>query len=112
MAKKQPAGPILDGAILRGPLFARVNSNAGQYAGITTLASGSATVVVSTTQANSDTLFLLGQVGNANVASGAVKGPIEVKTISPGAWFTLGTIDGVAVARDTLVHWMALQTTS
>lgn len=97
---------------LRKPLFTAAplidtSSRANAIAGITTLSSGSATVVVSTSSVKSDSLILLGQVGYANVGSGAAR-PIEVKTISDTGYFTLGVADGQAMARDTLLHWMLL----
>jgi len=91
--------------IFRGPLQTKTNSQAGQWAGRTTLNSGSVTVVISTTNVNSDSLILTGLVGNANVASGTAIHGTEVKTISPGGYFTLGTMDGIGIARDTIIMW-------
>lgn len=102
---------MLFGPQFKGPMFVDT-SKANSIAGKTTLASGSATAVVSTNQVNSDSLVFLGQVGYANLGSGDVRGPVEVKTIVSGVSFTLGVADGVAMARDTIVHWMILKTTA
>lgn len=83
----------------------RTNSHAAQYAGRTTLNSGSATVVVSTRAINSDSIISHSMLGNANVASGTAIRPTEVKTISSGGYFTFGTQDGVGIARDTVIMW-------
>lgn len=105
------APPIeqLFGPQFRAAPFINVASDANQFAGITTLASGSATVVISTAMVNSDSLILQSQLGNANVSSGQT-GVTEVKTISSGGYFTIGQQDGQALARDTLIHWMVLRT--
>ncbi len=104
----RPSLEQLFGAIFRGAPTTKASSAAGQWAGRTTVPSGSATATVSTTVVNSDSIILLGQVGNANVASGTAIRPFEVKTISPGGYFTLGTQDGQIVAggRDTIVPWI------
>lgn len=95
---------------LRRPPFTLANSDASQWAGRTTLNSGSATVTVSTDAVNSDSLILLGpEAPGTNVASGFAK-PIEVKSKNPGAAFVLGTTDGVAMARDTTVAWLVYRT--
>jgi len=108
----------LFGAIFRGAPTTRAQSAAGQWAGRTTVPSGSATAVVSTTVVNSDSIILLGQVGNAAVGSTAPGSatsvpPFEVKTISPGGYFTVGTMNGQALAtpaRDTILHWVVFKT--
>ena len=88
----------------RGPSFIDINSAATQFAGRTTLNSGSTTVVVSTTNVRSDSLVFLSMLGNANVASGQNR-VTEVKTISDSGYFTIGTQDGVAIARNTVIMW-------
>lgn len=111
MGRKQPS-ERLSKPVFRAPPFIDVRSTANQIAGITTLASGSATVVCSTTMVKSDSLILFGRVGNANVASGTSLRNLEVKTITDSAAFTLGTDDGAAIPRDTLIHWMLLDTST
>lgn len=100
---------VLAGPKLLGPLMANPASNSGAFIGNTLVPSGTALVTVSTSEVGSDTMFFLGSVGVGNVASGAVK-PFEVKSISPGAFFVLGTQDGQALGRDTNLHWMILKT--
>lgn len=100
---------MLAGPRLGGPLMANPASNSGAFIGNTLVPSGSATVTVSTTEVNSDTMFFIGGIGVGNVASGAAKA-FEVKSISPGNFFVLGSQDGVAAARDTTLSWMMLKT--
>lgn len=95
--------------LLRGPGHTKAQSATNQWAGRTTLASGSATVTVSTTVVGSDSIINLGIEGNANVASGTNR-VVEVKTLSPGNFLTVGTQDGQAIPRDTTVHWMIWKT--
>jgi hypothetical protein len=91
-------------------LTTQAQSAANRFAGRTTLSSGSATAVVSTTAVRSDSLILFGILGNANLGSGTAIRGIEVKTISPGGFFVFGTQDGVAIPRDTIIHWLIWQT--
>lgn len=98
---------VLAGPKLLGPLMADVRSSSGMFAGATLVPSGSGVVTVSNTEVNSDTLFFLGGLGVGNVTSAHA---FEVKSISPGNFFMLGTQDGVALVRDTQVHWMMLKT--
>lgn len=94
---------------LRGPLSTKVNSSANQFAGITTLGSNVATVTVSTTAVKSNSLILFGARTTLNVNS-ATGRAIEVKSIVDGSYFSFGTADGVAMARDTAIHWMLFRT--
>lgn len=94
----------LFGAHLRGAPHTKTNSAAQQFAGRTTIASGSATAVVSTTAVKSDSVIQMSFEGNANVASGTNR-CFEVKTISDSARFVIGTQDGEAVPRDTIAMW-------
>ena len=77
--------------------------------GRTVLSSGSVTQLASTTLASSDSIILLTGVAASNVSSGVSRG-IEVKSINPGVGFVVGTDDGVALDRNTTVHWMILRT--
>jgi hypothetical protein len=108
MAGRQTANQIFRG-MLRNPLTTKAASASNQWAGISTIDSGAATLVISTTIVDSDSLILFGRIGNANVGSGVNK-VIEVKTISPGGYFTLGADDGQAITRDTKIHWMVVRT--
>lgn len=86
-------------------------SRASQYAGRTTLNSGSATVTVSTTIVDSDSIILTGFASGdaADVGSGLAKG-IEVKSLNPGNAMVLGTVDGITMARDTTIMWVVFRT--
>lgn len=95
--------------MMRGPLTTKASSSSNQWAGRTTIESGSATITVSTTIVDSDSLILLGRQFNTNVLSGQSRA-LEVKSISPGNFFTLGTSDGVAIARDTAIMWLVIKT--
>ena len=95
----------LFGPIFRGMAATKANSSTVQFAGITTLNSGSTTVTVSTTLVKSDSLFFLGTQAPAAVGSATGK-PIEVKTVIDSSYFVLGTADGVAMGRDTNISWM------
>ena len=98
---------VLAGAQFRGPSFVNILSKTNQFAGRTTLTGGSTTVTVSTTVVTSDCLILLGhQAPGTDVASGGWR-DVEVKAINPGNAFVLGTADGVSMARDTIVMWLA-----
>jgi hypothetical protein len=98
---------IIYGPKFLGPMMADARSGAGAWVGNTLVPSGSAVVTVSTTEVNSDTLFFLGGLGVGNVTSAHA---FEVKSISPGNFFMLGTQDGVALVRDSNIHWMMLKT--
>lgn len=100
---------VLDNPWFRSIGFVDVRSNANAFAGFTTVLSGIATAVQSTTQVESDSMILLHQFGSGNVNSAFCRA-IEVKSISPGGFFTLGTQDGVALPRDTKVGWFILKT--
>lgn len=104
-----PVKETFYGPLLKGPMLTPANSAVNQWAGRTTLSSGSATVVVSTTLVNSDSLIMHNAEGNANVGSGTNR-VTEVKTISSGGYFTLGTQDGQAIPRDTVLMWQIIKT--
>lgn len=107
MSGRQTATQIFRG-LLRAPLTTKAGSASNQWAGISTINSGSATLVISTSIVDSDSLIMFNRLGNANVSSGINKA-IEVKTISPGGYFTLGPDDGQAIPRDTKIHWMIIR---
>lgn len=87
-----------------GPAVMSVASKANQFAGRTTLSSGSATVTVSSTVVGSDSILRFALQSHVRQNSGFGQ-PVEVATISPGNFFTLSTADGVAFARDTTIMW-------
>ncbi len=98
-------------AFFRGPPFTLAASHQYQFAGRTTLSSGSATVVVSTSVVKSDSIILRTPESNTRQSSGVAQ-PIEVMSIADGSHFTFGTADGQALARDTTIMWMLLNTSS
>ena len=62
--------------LLKGPMMTSVESGPRQFAGRTTLNSGSATITVSTQAIQSDSLVHLGFEGNAN--HGIIAGTLAV----------------------------------
>lgn len=100
---------ILHGALLKGPLHTSVSGAANAWSGITSIASGSATVTVSTTVVKSDSLILCGLQSLTDTSSGFGR-PVEVRTIVDGGYFILSHSDGEAQARAVKAHWMILNT--
>jgi len=88
------------GPTLRGPVLTKAQSASNQFAGRTTLASGSATVTVSTTSVKSDSI-IFHALQAATVSSGA----ICVRSINPGVAFSFGWTDGGARAFDSTIMW-------
>lgn len=88
----------------RGPAMTKASSDATQFAGRTTLNSGDVTVTVSTTAVGSDTLVLFSCLSPTAAASGFGHA-IDVRSISPGNWFTLGHRDGIGRGPTTTVLW-------
>ena len=99
---------LSDNLLLRIPLTCRAQSASNQFAGATLLASGSATVVVSTSAVKSNSLLMLGVRALTDQASGFAV-PIEVRTMVDGARFVLGYADGNAQARDATVYWVIVR---
>lgn len=93
----------------RAPLTTLANSAVNQFAGLTTLASGSATVTVSTTAVTSDAIIQFSSKAPTAQASGTYR-PIEVRSINPGVAFSFGVADGVAIPRDTTIMWQIVKT--
>ena len=94
---------------LRGPLRTRASSASNQWAGRTTLNSGSATVTVSTTTIKSDSIIKYGVEANTRQESG-VGAPIEVMSIQEAVSFAFGFAGGETVARDTTIMWWLMNT--
>lgn len=101
-----PANPleVLRRAFLTGPMLTRASSGPNQFAGRTTLNSGSATVTVSSTVVKSDSIIMLAVEANTRQDSG-VAAPIEVMSVFEGGHFTLGTAGTETLARDTTIMW-------
>lgn len=95
----------LSRAFLRAPLAVRATSGmAGQFAGRTTLNSGTATATVSTTNIKSDSLVFHGfQV--ATLCGSGVGYTIGVSSIVHGVSFAVGYIDGQGRAPGGTVMW-------
>jgi hypothetical protein len=90
-------GPLetLFGGILRGPLATLTASGAKQFAGRTTINSGTAFVTISTQMVNSDSIILHGFAVQTTVASGSGGPATCVSSIVSGVSFALGYTDGV-----------------
>ena len=94
---------------LRGPLRTRASSASNQWAGRTTLNSGDATVAVSCSVVQSDSLIMYGVEANIRQDSG-VAAHIEVMSIIDGSGFAFGTAGGETLARDTTIMWSLMRT--
>ena len=94
---------------LRGPLRTRASSASNQWAGRTTLSSGDATVAVSCSTVQSDSLIMYGVEANTRQDSG-VGAAIEVMSIIDGSGFAFGTSGGETLARDTTIMWSLMKT--
>jgi hypothetical protein len=92
---------------LRGPLRTTIGQ-ADAWAGRTTVASGSASQTVSSTNINSDSIVRYGvQVGSAAINSG---GAMVVNSIVSGVSFAFANQGGVAIAWDNIVMWEIVKT--
>jgi len=90
---------------LRGPLKTKSSSNSNQWAGRTTIASGDATQVVSTSAINSDSIVLYGLEANTRQNSG-FGNQIEVSSIVSGSYFLFAWADGNNLPpRGTTIMW-------
>jgi len=87
---------LLRGALLRGPNLIETQSGPQQFAGRTTLNSGSATITVSTFAVQSDSLIHIGKEGNANL-------DIFAGTFTIGSAELTGTVSETGIAADSLV---------
>lgn len=109
----RPTAEQIYRGMMRGPLSTLASSAANAWAGITTLASGSVTVAISTTNVNTDSLIFTQMVSadGSDVASNvAGRVSIEVKTIVDASFFLLGTTDTSVIPRDTKIMWMIFKT--
>lgn len=93
---------LLFGAMFRGPSFVDPRSSAKQFAGRSTINSGSATVVVSTAAVKSDSLLYIGLEGNASRK--ILSGVLNINSGSVAA-----TLSNAAVANDSVVLLTARQ---
>lgn len=81
-----------------GPGQVATTSASNQFAGRTNITSASATVVISTSIVKSDSIVFLGFQLPSNEAVTTSLGPLCVKTISDGGYFTVGWANGGNVA--------------
>lgn len=89
----------------------RANSRSNQSAGITALASGTASVVISTCAVRSNSIIMLtpvlrGGIGAAVQASGSVPSCLVVNTITHGGFFAAGWAGGVGYGDTTDIAWV------
>ena len=110
---------LVQRALLRGPMVTKITSGPSQWAGRTTLASGSATVTVSTRTVNSDSLLFTAleaalpagysTQGRTSITSGVATGTASTTAIYSGdvvslTWETPNDItSGQALAVNSIV---------
>ncbi len=96
--------------VLRNPLHTGPGATrVGDFAGRTTIDSGSTTVTVSTATVKSDSIITFAtEVGTFGVSSGAV---LAIAPPTEGVSFVIGRHSGIAVAWDETVMWRLTQTT-
>lgn len=90
--------------LLKGPSMTMANSSQNQWAGRTTLASGQATVTVSTIQVQSDCLIFATPM-HVTAQNSGFGGGVCVRSISEGNSFVLGWTDAVGRAFDATIMW-------
>ena len=97
--------------LLRGPMSTRTApTESNPWAGLTTLNSGSATITVSTSAVQSDSIFRMAtSPGSLGVAANS-GGAIVVSSIVDQVSFALATMTGVALPWDTTVMWELMRT--
>ena len=101
---------LLEKITLRGPIRTRTNSQEGSFwAGRTVLGIGNATVTVSTSVVQSDSIIQYGVEANTLQSSG-VGAPIEVMSIQDGVSFAFGFSGGESLTRDTTIMWSLMRT--
>lgn len=95
--------------VMRSPGIVKTGTTAHEWAGRTVLNSGSATVTVSTTIIQSNSIILFNTLASTRQSSGQSRA-IEVSSPVPGVSFAFSTADGVAIPRDTLIMWTMIRT--
>jgi len=91
--------------VQKGPTMLPTRALANQWAGLTTLASGSTSQVVSTTAITSDSFVFLGTRVNSVGVGHNSGGNIVVNSIVHGVSFAFARATGSAVAWDEVVMW-------
>ena len=97
---------LLRRALFTGPGMVRTTAGPNQFAGLTALASGTATATVSTTVVNSDSIILHAfQANSTSVASGAAGVDLCVNSIVSGVSFAFANQDGIGRAPGGTIMW-------
>lgn len=108
---KQPA-EVLYAPKHMGPRITQAQSHAHQWAGRTTLNSGSASVAVGTTAVKSDSIILFNtQVSSINVSANS-GGFLAVNSVIEGTGFTFAWASGSAIQYDVTIMWEIMNTTA
>lgn len=95
-------------SLLKSPL--KVNGSSAlayKFSGIVAINSGTATVTVSTTSVQSNSIFQLALQSLTDQSSGVGRS-VEVRSIVDGGYFILGFADGKTQPRDVNVHWVLI----
>lgn len=96
---------------LRGPMRTRtVAAEPNPWAGRTTLNSGSATITVSTTLIQSDSIIRYGTQANSVGVAANSGGPIVVANVVDGVSFDFASATGIAVPWDRTIMWELVRT--
>lgn len=109
MARNRNSAEQLFLGLIRAPLrFLNPGSTGGKhFAGVSTVLSGSATIVVSTTQVKSNSGILLSMQRTSFGSSGQAPA-LQVSTIIDSTSFVLAWGDNVAKSGDTRVTWQII----
>ncbi len=95
---------------LRGPMRTRTTGEENPWAGRTVLASGSASVTVSTALIQSDSIVRYGTQPNSVGVAANSGGAVVVNSIVDSVSFAFARATGVAVPWDEAVMWEVLRT--
>jgi hypothetical protein len=99
----------LYGPMIRGVPTVQISAKAvgTQWAGIATITSGAASVIVACTHVQSDSLIFALPRTDTAVVSGQARG-LKVSSIAPGSSFIIGSVDNQAIVTSdvTPVMWM------
>ena len=95
---------------LRGPMRTRTSGEQNPWAGRTTLSSGSATITVSTTLIQSNSIVRYGTQANSIGVAANSGGPIVAANVVDGVSFDFARATGVAVPWDETIMWEIVRT--
>ena len=96
---------LLRRPFLKGPMALETTAGENQFAGRTSLASGTAFATISTAIVNSDSLIQATFQVNTTTASGVAFAAMGVNSIVSGVSFTFGSVDGVGRAPGGVIMW-------